>query len=496
MHIHYDYQKRRRKTRSVTFSVVMSFLLSSFLLAYDTTYFMSYGQQSGIDNIEGLQRSSLLTANSSGIITSENTMSTRILNISNMTGHSHFPQVYSFENYVYVLWEETMQNGSEVLFARSSDHGNTFQQQKINLSNDTLDSINPRLFTSGNNIYVVWESRQLEGSGEILFTQSSDNGVTFTRAINLSNDTGDSEQPEVTSQENNVYVVWEDIHTVGPDNILYTQSIDGGQTFGRPINISNNTGDSTDPLIASQGNNVYLVWADNSVGDYDIIFRRSTNNGTSFEDTINLSTSSGNSVEPSLAIQGDNVYVVWKDFLIDNAPSAEIVFARSTNGGSFFDKPLNISNTPGGSGNPEVGVFRNYLYIVWEDTSTGNSDIYFIRSVDEGHIFEHQINLSNNYGESIEPRIAVGTKGKVNVVWSDDSGANGLRSDIFFTESSTAGASFRIPKNIGGNEGGGDAVHPDVSAARADTYVVWEDRLGTGAGGATNNTEILFSVLN
>ena len=41
--------------------------------------------------------------------------------------------------------------------------------------------------------------------------------------------------------------------------------------------------------IAVSGNNVYVIWEDDTPGDFDIFFAASNNNGTSFGTPINLS---------------------------------------------------------------------------------------------------------------------------------------------------------------------------------------------------------------
>ena len=50
-----------------------------------------------------------------------------------------------------------------------------------------------------------------------------------------------------------------DTTTSGNNDIFFSFSHDGGQTFSTK-NISNNTANSEDPQISSQGNNVYVVW--------------------------------------------------------------------------------------------------------------------------------------------------------------------------------------------------------------------------------------------
>jgi hypothetical protein len=49
--------------------------------------------------------------------------------------------------------------------------------------------------------------------------------------------------------------------------------------------LSNNAGDSADPAIAVSGNNVYIVWEDNTPGNFEILLRKSVNWGARFGST-------------------------------------------------------------------------------------------------------------------------------------------------------------------------------------------------------------------
>src|SRR5215204_5013830 len=67
--------------------------------------------------------------------------------------------------------------------------------------------------------------------------------------------------PPLPPQVNIVCTVWHD-NTPGNFDIFFARSTDGGLTFSEPENISENTGDSFSPEISSEGNNVYVVWVD------------------------------------------------------------------------------------------------------------------------------------------------------------------------------------------------------------------------------------------
>ena len=53
---------------------------------------------------------------------------------------------------------------------------------------------------------------------------------------------------------------------------------------------------SASPAIAVSGNNVHVVWDDNTPGNFDILYKRSTDGGASFTEPIkNLSGNAGTS---------------------------------------------------------------------------------------------------------------------------------------------------------------------------------------------------------
>ena len=50
-----------------------------------------------------------------------------------------------------------------------------------------------------------------------------------------------------------------------------------------------------------------------TTGNGDIYFKRSVDNGTTFQSVENLSNSPGNSTDPQIALYNNNLYVVWSD---------------------------------------------------------------------------------------------------------------------------------------------------------------------------------------
>ena len=95
--------------------------------------------------------------------------------------------------------------------------------------------------------------------------------------------------------------------------------------------------------IATNGNNIYIVWF-NDKGtpnkNGEVMFRASTDNGTTFSDKINLiNSTNADSVDANIAASGNRVFVTWWE---RNATSNEPVLKISTDNGKTFGPLLKL----------------------------------------------------------------------------------------------------------------------------------------------------------
>ena len=87
--------------------------------------------------------------------------------------------------------------------------------------------------------------------------------------------------PKVSNSHNSTIISWQD-NTTGNNEIYLKRSTDGGISFDSKKNISSSIGDSQFPQIASEGNKTFVVWQDNTTGNNEIYLKRSTDGGISF----------------------------------------------------------------------------------------------------------------------------------------------------------------------------------------------------------------------
>ena len=206
--------------------------------------------------------------------------------------------VASGDNNIYLTWWDNKTGNNEVYFGGSNDGGKTFGKP-INLSNAKGGSADSQIAASGNNVYVTWWDNKT-GNWQVFSRASSDNGKTFDDSVMLkgigsspvkhlkappSNTT--SVDTIVAAASGNIeYVVWWD-NTTGNFEVSFAKSSDGGKTFGSPINISNSAdARSVGARMVAQGNNVYIAWMDLKPGQKQVMFRASNDNGQTFGNPV------------------------------------------------------------------------------------------------------------------------------------------------------------------------------------------------------------------
>lgn len=434
------------------------------------------------------------------------------LNLSRNGGLSESPRIALSGGAVLVVWQDFSQGNWEIFLSRSDDGGMTFSPP-LNLSGSPLDSSSPDIAVAGQNVYVVWVDclsvvdNACETS-EILLSRSLNGGITFDPSIPVttSGDQGNLSSPRVTAVGGRVYVVWVrcflfnvDVQRCATADAFFVFSSDSGALFSGPRNLSASSPESDtevmSPEMAVDGlTNVYVAWRQRrtttglcqnphvtTTRTFDICFVRSDTEGVTFPNPpANLSDSATtDSFSQKLAVGGGVLSVVWSE---GTFVDAEVLSRRSVNGGVSFELVKNISNNSGFSGFPEIAADGVNVFVVWQDSTPGNPEVFFSRSIDSGVSFpEPALNISGNSGSSLLPRIKAGGSA-IAVVWEDDTTGN---REIFLGLSADAGLSFDPPVNL--SESSAGSFSPALALSGGDAFVVWVDN-------ATGNPDIFFRL--
>jgi hypothetical protein len=221
-----------------------------------------------------------------------------------------------------------------------------------------------------NFLYTSWTefdnygSSSSSDSSRILFSRSTDHGITWSAPKRLSDKGGNCIDSDLTVEgavpaigpNGEIYVAWS-----GPLGIMLDKSTDAGVTWGADVFVSSQPGG----------------W------DFDVPgINRCNGLPVTICDTSYLSTRG-------------NLYVLWGDQR-NGSDNSDVFISRSTNGGNTWSPAImvNNDNTTRHQFFPWVTIDQTtgFLYAVFYDrrnTSGTTTDVYVARSIDAGETWDN-----------------------------------------------------------------------------------------------------------
>ena len=372
------------------------------------------------------------------------------------------PAMTCFGNTIYVVWSDFRNGGSlgaDLYMNVSTDGGQTWLTNDVRVDQDALGSSASRcpvLCADSGGVYVAWlDDRNL--FNDVYFNRSTDNGATWLASDILVNTNGAglamSTCPSIACANGapgTIYVGWNDFRSGSPD-VYINVSTDGGLTFaGADIRMDTDpagAASSSYVSIAAEGTKAYVAWWDSRNGADDIYLNYTTDSGATWlVADIRLDTDVAGSFLsnwPEVAVDGNNVYVVWEDWRLTATTSCPAaVFGNYSNdgGATWQTNDIMISRQPVCStagpdhtpALPQVTADSGAVFVIWTDTRSGLQDIYYNRSLDAGANWLNQdLRLDTDPAGSsfsTSPAIAAGSS-HIYVAWEDDRNGG---TDIFF----------------------------------------------------------------
>jgi hypothetical protein len=240
--------------------------------------------------------------------------------------------------------------------------------------------------------------------------------------------------------------------------IVFFQML-GAQTWDPAIRLTWNSGGSHDPAIAiDSSSHIHAAWSDNTPGNAEIFYRKSTNGGASWA-IKRLTWTSRSSIAIDLAIDSsDNVHVVWHELIV----GWEIFHKKSTDGGaSWSTKRLTWNG--GFSWFPAIAFdSSDGIHVIYQDSSTGNYEIYYKKSTNGGVTWSSNKRLTWTPGSSYNKAIAIDSSDHIHVFFEDKTPG---KFEIYHKKSTDGGNTWTTQRLTWTSE---DSRYPDVAIDSAD----------------------------
>ncbi len=245
---------------------------------------------------------------------------------------------------------KTWESSAAKVIAHNSDPGIPFEDKPYIVA-DTSHS------KYAGNLYVGWTEFSLDKS-IILFSRSTDGGVTWSKSMEISSheglprdETGSVEGFTGTvGADGTLYVAWAD-----GSEVAFASSRDGGKSFSRSRGIIRTAPSYFDVFNVSRGNGfpqigidprsnrLFVAWADYRNGDIDVFSSTSTDRGKHWSEAVRVNSDplhdGADQFMQWLAVDplDGSANVIFYDRRGDpENRKATIVLARSADGGRSF----------------------------------------------------------------------------------------------------------------------------------------------------------------
>lgn len=182
-----------------------------------------------------------------------------------------------------------------------------------------------------------------------------------------------------------IHLVWQR-EIDGDFEIIYKKSTDKGLSWSSPLQLTCTPGNLFKPIITSDsGSSLYLVWQAENPVDYsiEIYFKKSSDKGESWSSPTRLTWNQKYSFNPIIRTDNDdNIHLVYS---YNDYVCSEIYYKKSTDAGSTWSNPTRLTWLSGDSVVTSFTVDSNSnLYIFWIDDTPGETEVYYKKSTDGG----------------------------------------------------------------------------------------------------------------
>jgi len=251
---------------------------------------------------------------------------------------------------VNIVWGDTQGGVAKVVFVRSTDLGLTFSEP-LEVSKSSGNAFDPEIAVDSNDaINVAWQDSS-PGTNVIMFSRSTDGGQTFSTPTQVSTGSGNATEAAIAvDTQRRISVSWVD-ESLGHAEAYYSRSTDNGASFSAAINVSNFPGgDIHKPTLATFGDTVYLAFQNGDLfGEEDIKNRqvfvaKSVNAGVTFDEAVQVSTavnSKGRAHSPAMVVDSrGKLHIAWIDASVVGNDEGLLFYSNSVDGHRFTPEKM------------------------------------------------------------------------------------------------------------------------------------------------------------
>jgi hypothetical protein len=258
----------------------------------------------------------------------------------------------------------------------------------------------------------------------------------------------------------------------GHSNIYYTQSNDRGVTWETAVSLTNDTMDAYWPCIVADGNDVHVAYYTPKFHpNGEIMYQRSTDGGSRWMPSRRMTTDTAMSKLANLAVQGKRVHLIWGDA---RNTHEQPYYRASSDGGENWSPEIPLSSGLWESSGPSIACTDSSVIALWNEVRNGCVYILYRRAGLDGQNWENEqvmttVLYNPNLYRNHPPAFA--TSGKtVHMIWMDLKDGN---EEIYHKRSADEGRTWCDSTRLSKDPAYSSC--PAISACGDLIHVAWQD---------------------
>ena len=336
---------------------------------------------------------------------------------------------------------------------------------------------------------TVWQDKRDGAAGQIYYAGLTAQGVrSAANDVRVSNTIGSSTHPAIAWNGQSWGLLYSDDLGTNTSQLFYRPLAANGNPSAAAIKLTMSSGDADWPDLVWTGTSYALAWEDSraGAGKQDLYFERFDRNGTRLGGEVRVTTDPARQSSPILKWNGSGFGLVWTDYR--NTNNREIYFRRLAADGSPVGNEVRVTNDPADSAWADLAwnEVDHEWAIVWHDTRSGDTEVYFARYDNNGVHQGADTRLTTANGFS--GYASIDWNGfQYGVSWQDERLAAG-KPAIYFAQVSATGVKNGAELKL--SSGSGSSSFTTALWNGATFAFCWRD----DRDGATN-TEIYFALV-
>jgi hypothetical protein len=230
----------------------------------------------------------------------------------------------------------------EIYYKTSNDNGETWSKN-IQLTNNNVDDLCPAIIQLTNGTIMVFWQTYISESFNIVYKTTTD-GVSWSDTKQLTIDPADDKTPAATqTKDGKIWVAWAS-NRYADYEILY--KIYDGVTWSVDLRLTENTNSDLQPAILQTADEeIMIFWASGKpTGTFDVYYKYSSDYGATWSDRTEFTATNYEDIWPAVMVAEDTkIWVAWVSNEADQPDGNwEIYFRTSLPGDVNEDGNTNV----------------------------------------------------------------------------------------------------------------------------------------------------------